>query len=50
VGHQVGELVLLLHEEIREAVENLAAMRRRHEPPVLECRLGRCDREIDILG
>ena len=49
-GHQVGELVLLLHEEIREAVEDLAPLRRGHEPPVLERRFRRRDGAVDVLG
>ena len=35
VGHQVGERRLLALEDLREAVEDLAALRRGHEPPVL---------------
>ena len=50
VRHQVGEVVLLLGQEIREAVEDLAALRRRHEPPLLERGLRRLDRAVDVLG
>ena len=50
VRHQVGELVLVLDEELREAEEDLAALRRGDEPPVLVCRLRRLDRAIDVVG
>src|SRR6266540_3426029 len=50
VAHQVGEVVLLLGEEIREAVQNLAALRCGHEPPLLERGLRRLDRAVDVLG
>ena len=48
--HQVGELVLVLHEELGEAEEDLAALRRRDEAPVLERRLRSRDGAVDVLG
>ena len=48
--HQVGQLVLVLAQELAEPEEDLAALRRRHEPPVLERRLRRRDRAVDVGG
>ena len=49
VGHEVGHLVLALDEELREAVEDLAALRRRYEPPVLVRLLRRGDGAVDVV-
>src|SRR5205807_6690633 len=48
-GHQVGEVVLLLEQQIGEAVEDLAALWRRNESPLLERRLRCVDRAVDVL-
>ena len=48
VRHQVGQLGLVLDEELREAEEDLATLRRRHESPVLERRLCSCDCPVYI--
>src|SRR5207244_2510083 len=48
-GHQVGEVVLVLDQELAEAEEDLAALRRRYEPPLLERRLRRFNRAVDVL-
>src|SRR6202035_1401115 len=45
VRHQVGERRLLLLEQAREAEEDLAALRRGHEPPLCERLLGARARE-----
>ena len=49
VGHEVGHLVLALDEELREAEEDLAALRRRDEPPVLVRLLRGGDRAVDVV-
>ena len=48
--HQVGQLVLVVAQELGEAEEDRAALGRRHEPPVLERRLRRGDRALDVGG
>jgi len=50
VGHQLGDVVLVIGEQLCEAEENLAALRGRDEPPVLVGRSGRRDRAVDVLG
>ena len=47
-AHQLGQLVLLLLEQAREAEEDVAALRRRHEPPLLERGLRRLDGAVDV--
>ena len=47
--HEVRELVLVLGEERAEAEEDLAALRRGHEPPALVRLLRGCDGSIDVL-
>jgi len=49
VRHQVGELGLVVGDELREAEEDLASLRRGHEPPLLERLLRRRDRAVDVL-
>ena len=49
-AHQLRQLVLLLLEQAREAEEDVAALGRRHEPPLLERGLRRLDGAIDVLG
>src|SRR5919205_346240 len=49
-GHEVGQLVLRLLEKPREAEEDLAALRRRYEAPLLVGLLRRRDRSIGVLG
>ena len=49
--HQVGRARPCARvDELREAEEDLAALRRRHEPPVLERLLRGRDRAVDVLG
>ena len=49
-AHQLGQLVLLVLEQAREAEEDVATLRRRREPPLLE-RGFRCfDGAVDVLG
>ena len=48
--HEVGELVLVVGEELREAEEDLAALRRRDEAPVLVGRLRGRDGAVDVGG
>src|SRR5215212_9707446 len=48
--HQLRDVFLLVDQELPEAVEDLAALRRGHEPPLLERRLRRLDGAIDVLG
>ena len=49
-AHQLGELVLVARSSSAgEAEEDLAAPRRRHEPPLLVGRLRRRDRAVDVL-
>ena len=48
-AHQLGQLLLLVLEQAREAEQDLAALRRRHEPPLLEGLLRRCDGTIDVF-
>ena len=50
VGHEVGQLVLLVGDELREAEEDLAALRCGHEPPVRVRVLRGRDGAIDVLG
>ena len=50
VGHEIRQLGLRVRDELREAEEDLAALRSGHEPPVLERLLGRCDGAIDVVG
>ena len=50
VRHEVGELRLVLGEELREAEEDLAALRRGDEAPVLERLLRGGDGAVDVLG
>ena len=50
VRHQVGERVLLLLEQSREAEEDLPALRARHEPPVRVRLLRGRDRAVDVVG
>ena len=47
--HQLGELLLVLGDERREAEDDLAALRRGHEPPAPVRLLGRLDRAVDVL-
>ncbi len=49
VGHELGQLRLVLLEEVGEAEEDLAASRRGHQAPVLVRGLGRLDRAIDVV-
>ena len=49
-AHQLGQLVLLLLEQAREAEEHVAALRRRDEPPLLERRLRGLDGAVDVRG
>jgi hypothetical protein len=50
VGHEIGELGLVVGDELREAEENLAALRGGYEAPLF-VRLLRClDRPVDVLG
>ena len=49
VSHEVGHLVLALDEELREAEEDLATLRRRDEPPLLVRVLRRGDRAVDVV-
>ena len=49
-AHQLGQLVLLLLEQPREAEEHVAALGRRHEAPLLEGGLRRGDGAVDVLG
>ena len=48
--HQVGQLGLVLAQELGEAEEDVAALGRRDEAPVLEGRLGRRDGAVDVGG
>ena len=50
VGHQIGDLGLVLVKELREAEEDLAATWSRHESPVLERLFRSSDGTIDVLG
>ena len=50
VRHEVGQLGLVLDDELREAEEDLAALRRGDEAPVLECRLRGGDGAVDVVG
>ena len=50
VGHQIGDLGLVLEKELREAEEDLAATWSRHESPVLERLFRSSDGTIDVLG
>ena len=50
VAHQVGEVVLVLGQELREAEDDLAPLRRRDEPPLLVGRLRGLDGAVDVLG
>ena len=47
-GHQVGELGLTLLEQLREAEEDVAALGRRDEAPVLPGLARRRDRALDV--
>ena len=49
VRHEVGELGLVVGDELREAEEDLAALRRRNEAPVLVRRLRGRDGAVDVL-
>jgi hypothetical protein len=48
--HQVGELVLVLDERLRDAEEDLGALRRRDEAPALVGLLRGFDRPVCVLG
>jgi hypothetical protein len=49
-AHQLGQLVLLLLEEPGEAEEDVAALGRGHQAPLLEGGLRGGDRAVDVLG
>jgi hypothetical protein len=49
-GHQLGQVLLGLRDEVREAEEDLAAPGGRDEPPLLEGGLGSGDGALDVLG
>ena len=49
-AHQLRQLVLLILQQAREAKEDVAALRRRREPPLLERGLRRLDGAIDVFG
>ena len=49
-AHQLGQLVLLLLEQAREAEEHVAALGSGHEPPLLERGLRGGDGAVDVLG
>ena len=48
--HELGQLGLVLLEELREAEEHVAALRRGHEPPALPRFESGVDRPVDVLG
>ena len=50
VRHEVGELGLVVGDELREAEEDLAALRCRDEAPLRERRLRGRDRAVDVVG
>jgi hypothetical protein len=50
VGHQVGQVVLVLCEELREAEEGLTALRGRDETPLLIRALRSGNGAVDVLG
>ena len=50
VRHQVGEVVLLLDQQLAEAEQNFAALRSGNKPPFFERRLRRGDGAVDVLG
>ena len=47
--HELGQLVLAVDEPLRDAEEDLGALRRRHEPPALVGRLRGLDGAVDVL-
>ncbi len=49
-AHQLGQLGLLVLEQPREAEQDLAALGRRDEPPLLERLLRGRDGAVDVLG
>ena len=50
VRHEVRQFGLVVGHKLREAVEDLAAFRRRDEPPLRERLLRHLDRAIDVVG
>src|SRR5258708_3924628 len=49
-GHVVGELFLVLEQQLRGAEENFGALGRRHQAPLLISELGGIHSQIDVLG